>query len=445
MKRSLMSNPSSAPSLARPTPRRSLFRIFAVLTTIGLCTAATQLRAQQGAANPPPSGGQNQIHSIEGLRQTVERILRQAAEGGDTNAMNQLGYAYQHGRGVTKDLGQAMHWFQKAATAGNPRAMVNLGFLYERGVGVAQDYQQAMGWYLKATHAGFAPAMFAVGNMYELAEGVPQDYAKALQWYHVGAQMGNGLSMTAVGMSYYLGHGVPLDYNQAAEWFRKAADAGDSDGMNDLAVCYRRGRGVPLDETKAREWYQKAAAAGNTAAQQWLAKNAGGVPGGSAPPSLHAPAAAENQTPGFPIKLDQRFADTAHGCSYTPPKDWEKKTSPNGPTKWFSPDGSNVSVRSEAISGSLREVVEANLAQIKKAFPTVKILFDVPFSPAQGPKAYRVKFENKYQNVELIQIMYFFEGKDGQRILMTATSSREAALAREGLFDACAHSLQLLP
>ena len=399
--------------------RRGSFRVWLLIGATGLLAALTPRVAA----------------SDSGLAQ-----LQQAAEAGNADAMNKLGFAYQHGQGVPQDLSQALSWFKKGADADNAGAMTNLGFMYEHGLGVAQDYQQAMSWYIKATHKGFGPAMYCVGYLYEEGGGVPKDAAKALQWYNVGAKVGDGPSMAAVGMFYYQGKVVKQDYKEAAECFRKAAEAGSSDGMTDLAVCYRKGAGVPQDSAKALEWYRKGAAAGNPTAQQWLAKNAGGG-GTPMPPATVQEGASGNAAMG---NLGQRYVDTAHGCSYLPPKGWEKKSAANGMTKFASEDGPNVSVLSQPFPGALREFADANITGVKNAFPEAEVLTDDSFATAQGPAALRIKFKNKYKNIELVQIMYFFEGKEGQKILMTASMASNAADANEPAFDACASSLTLL-
>jgi TPR repeat protein len=40
-----------------------------------------------------------------------------------------------------------MKWFRQAADAGNSGAMNNIGWLYHYGRGVPQDYAEAMRWY----------------------------------------------------------------------------------------------------------------------------------------------------------------------------------------------------------------------------------------------------------------------------------------------------------
>ena len=68
--------------------------------------------------------------------------------------MNQIGYLYYSGLGVSQDYSKAMEWFQKAADAGNATAMFNIAMMYENGDGVPADQAAAREWYQKAADAG---------------------------------------------------------------------------------------------------------------------------------------------------------------------------------------------------------------------------------------------------------------------------------------------------
>ena len=79
------------------------------------------------------------------------------AEGGDAEAMNNVGEIYEQGVRGTPDYGQAAAWYRKAAEAGSRRAQTNLGALYEQGLGVAADASEALAWYRRA--AGMTTAV----------------------------------------------------------------------------------------------------------------------------------------------------------------------------------------------------------------------------------------------------------------------------------------------
>ena len=71
-------------------------------------------------------------------------------------AQSNLGWLYQSGQGVPKDLGKAAELYQKAADQGNVFAQNNLGLLYQSGEGVPKDLRKAAELYQKAADQGNA-------------------------------------------------------------------------------------------------------------------------------------------------------------------------------------------------------------------------------------------------------------------------------------------------
>ena len=92
-----------------------------------------------------------QMTSEDQIADDLKKVEDQAlAESGDVDAMYRLGNQYR----IEKDFENAMDWYLKAANAGNANAMNSIGWLYENGYG---DYSEAMNWYLKAADAGTGP------------------------------------------------------------------------------------------------------------------------------------------------------------------------------------------------------------------------------------------------------------------------------------------------
>jgi hypothetical protein len=79
---------------------------------------------------------------------------QKAADQGDAVAQNNLGWFYENGQGVQKDLRKAAELYQKAADQGYARAQNNLGWLYENGQGVQKDLRKAAELYQKAADQG---------------------------------------------------------------------------------------------------------------------------------------------------------------------------------------------------------------------------------------------------------------------------------------------------
>jgi TPR repeat protein len=70
-------------------------------------------------------------------------LFRLAADKGDAEAQNYLGYMYACGLGVPKDAEVAVRWYRAAAEQGDTLARNNLGHALLHGKGVPQDYVEA--------------------------------------------------------------------------------------------------------------------------------------------------------------------------------------------------------------------------------------------------------------------------------------------------------------
>ena len=81
--------------------------------------------------------------------------LKVLADGGNSMSQRILGERFAMGtEGVTKDMNQAIFWWQKAADQGDTVAQYNLGQVYFKGAGVQQDLIQAHMWFSLAASSG---------------------------------------------------------------------------------------------------------------------------------------------------------------------------------------------------------------------------------------------------------------------------------------------------
>ena len=78
-----------------------------------------------------------------------------------------------------------------AAEHGNAQAQNGLGFMYAQGKGVPQDDAEAVRWYRMAAEQGFTEAQTGLGVMYAQGKGVPQDYVEAYKWFDLPATKGD--------------------------------------------------------------------------------------------------------------------------------------------------------------------------------------------------------------------------------------------------------------
>lgn len=194
------------------------------------------------------------------------------AEQGEAVAQTNLGWMYSQGKGVPKDINEAIKLFQLAADQDEPTAQNNLGLLHEKGEGVPQDYKLALEWYQKSALQGNALAGQSLGNLYFKGNGTPQDYNQASKWYRMAADKGDILGQFQLGGMYFRGLGVQQDKHEAVKWYRLAASQGYSSAQLILGAMYQKGDGVPQNIQEALKWYRLAAAQGNTEAIASLKK-----------------------------------------------------------------------------------------------------------------------------------------------------------------------------
>lgn len=114
-----------------------------------------------------------------------------AADFGDAKGAFYVGYMYEHGEGVQRNIKSAVEWYTKSAEMGNRGAQHNLGFFYYSGTGVEQNLKLAYEFFMMAAKQGKVDSMLNIGVMYENGEYVAKDYHKALEWYRKAADNGN--------------------------------------------------------------------------------------------------------------------------------------------------------------------------------------------------------------------------------------------------------------
>ena len=193
-----------------------------------------------------------------------------AAETGHAKSQVNIGYMYEMGEGIAKDIEHAVFWYQKSAQQGNAVAQANLGSSCERGKGIEKDLEKAFYWYKKAAEQGYDRSQYDLGRCYEFSYGVEQDYSQAVYWYQKAADQGYLDAIANLAWFYRYGKSVEKDENKAFRLYLRAAEKGQLRAQRLLASCYSSGVGTEKDEEKAVYWYQKAAERGDREAQNTL-------------------------------------------------------------------------------------------------------------------------------------------------------------------------------
>ncbi len=79
----------------------------------------------------------------------MNQSLKDRANLGDANAAFQIGYSYEKGQGVKKNLVEAVKWYRMGAEKGDMQAALNLAGIYLKGVGVKKNEEKAIELYVQ--------------------------------------------------------------------------------------------------------------------------------------------------------------------------------------------------------------------------------------------------------------------------------------------------------
>ena len=86
------------------------------------------------------------------------------------------------GKGVPKDLGEAIAWTKKAAEKDHAEAAFNMAAFYTLGHGVEKDPQQALHWTRRAAETGYVRAQASLGSHLIAGKETKADYVAAREW-----------------------------------------------------------------------------------------------------------------------------------------------------------------------------------------------------------------------------------------------------------------------
>ena len=106
-------------------------------------------------------------------------LFVRAGELGSAKAYNNVGYAYENGRGAEIDKKKANHYYELAAMGGDVYARYNLGNNEQR----AGNMTRALKHYMIAAEGGEPHSLKKIQELYAYGYAKKKDYAKALRAY----------------------------------------------------------------------------------------------------------------------------------------------------------------------------------------------------------------------------------------------------------------------
>lgn len=226
---------------------------------------------------------------------------------GESAAQFELGQLYHYGIAVTKNVQQAMTYYQLAAIQQDIRAEYNLGMLYLEGQTNPANYKQGIVWLSDAAFKGNVYAQYVLARIYENgfkdAAGnmvIDPDPQQAMGMYHLAASnhyapaqyslaeylikhanggmsvaaknnrtrlikklyegaVKGGVAEASLPLAFY--NAMDSDTKKQKHAFDVASEQAKSGNVNAallLAMMYERGISVPPNSVEAMYWYQQA-------------------------------------------------------------------------------------------------------------------------------------------------------------------------------------------
>ncbi len=153
-----------------------------------------QAQADLSAGLMSLGGSLDQAGTGNDYIESVKWAEKSAAQGNGDGMWN-LALAYEHGRGVKKDIKKAIELYQKGADIENAKCLHNLAICYLRGdvegfpEGGKKGQEKAFGLLIKAAEQGYGLAMRDVGRCYQFATGTTGNMKKAVEWYEKACEV----------------------------------------------------------------------------------------------------------------------------------------------------------------------------------------------------------------------------------------------------------------
>ncbi|QUL37092.1 tetratricopeptide repeat protein [Erythrobacter sp. JK5] len=152
-----------------------------------------------------------------------------AANRGDAEAHDWLGWFYENGNGVAADMESAEAHYRVAAGLGDDHARWRLGVLIDEGK-LSGSLEEAVALFEANAANDYSNGIVSLAVMQATGRGTPLDYDAALASYMRAARLGDSGGVRGVGVMFYHGQAVEQDPEEALAWFLISAGMGNEDG-----------------------------------------------------------------------------------------------------------------------------------------------------------------------------------------------------------------------
>lgn len=156
-------------------------------------------------------------------------FLKEAALAGHPEAQYNLGYAYETGDFIRKNLSTSTEWYSRSAAQGYTKAIYKMMLAYRYGLGIDKNPEKAFASAQKCAAEGNIDCMHHLVGCYQEGWATEKDPSKMLEWAVRLAQQDN-----------------PDDYKQSIHI---------TETRLKLAYWYRDGEYVEEDFFKSYVWF----------------------------------------------------------------------------------------------------------------------------------------------------------------------------------------------
>lgn len=124
---------------------------------------------------------------------------------GNHGCYSSLAYSYQYGYGTSKNMAEAIKYYELAANNNNSYAYSSLGFIYQYGNEVVtKDYKKALKYYQLAFDSGNIHSAKEIAQLYlNGSSDLNVDLEKSFEWYKKGAELGDAYAQVGLADLYY--------------------------------------------------------------------------------------------------------------------------------------------------------------------------------------------------------------------------------------------------
>jgi TPR repeat protein len=169
---------------------------------------------QAAEAGFPSAQSRLGIMELNGIRRprnetAAREWFEKAALQADPDALYRMSHCYQNGwGGAPKDTVKAVEYTLKAANGGNLDAINQVGMFYQHGFGLRQDKVAAAGWFNFAAEYEHPAAMTNLGECYETGQGVKPNPETAAKLFAGAAKQNDPIGCLHLGRCFIEGRGV---------------------------------------------------------------------------------------------------------------------------------------------------------------------------------------------------------------------------------------------